>query len=71
MIQQRVSHGWEVGLSTPAGMPRWGHRLARAWVDWHSTGGDEPPFPTSKPSNLSFLCASAPLWQILRQLELG
>jgi hypothetical protein len=46
LIQERKSHNWEGGISTPAGLPRRGPRLAPALVEWRSTRGGKPPFPT-------------------------
>jgi hypothetical protein len=53
----------EGGLSTPAGLPRWGPRLAHAMVESHSTSGDKPPFPTALLQR-SYLASSrmAPPW---------
>jgi hypothetical protein len=53
MNQDSESQGGEDGISTPAGLPRWGPRLAPALMDWHSTSGGKPPFLTLRlPSSI-------------------
>jgi hypothetical protein len=53
MIQERKSHGWEGGISTPAGLPRWGHRLASAQVESLQEAGVNH-LPNREPFKLEF-----------------
>ena len=46
MYQGKKSRGWEGRISTPAGLPRRGPRLAPAHVECHLIGGGKLPFKT-------------------------
>jgi hypothetical protein len=61
MSQDKESRGWEGRISTPAGLPRWGPRLAPAGIECHSSGGGKPPFPASKLSTTLSLSVSIAL----------